>query len=206
MTTRQQIDVPITFPDSIFTGNRTYSSLFLAPAFDLDFYGEAYDFFVNAYIQDREVHTAFKRPLFLLLETNEISDKFKRVHQELIANKNFVYTYCAGSFENRLLYMYVFECPDEFRDDYDKFLKGAYSKFSPKYKGCFIRLVQDVHGDFIESPLFGAIYKTRYFKKKVESLLFEPGEFLDKDQEYFGVPSRKIEVFRQIQDNYALKD
>lgn len=198
INTRDIIETNISFPNSIYTGQRTYSSLFLIPAFDIDVSSDIYDFFVNAYIDDYQLKHVYKRPLFILLETRGLTTRFKKINEQLRKHKYFIYDYVAGSYQDKILYMYVFECPDEFKNDYDRFLKGEYSKFSDKYKTRFQKSYEDERGNFIESPLYGAIYKTPTFKRKVEKLLFDPsdGQKLDPQQEYFGSPERKIEVFR----------
>lgn len=192
MSVRTPVSIKIDLPNSIFSGERTYSSLFLPPAFDLNFDSEIYDYFVNAYIDDDEKSHSYKRPLFVLMETSHSLQKFSEVDRILRDNRNFVYTYFVGADADKFYYMYVFECPDEFRYDYDCFLRGEYSKFSTKYKSRFSKMIPSGNS-WVESPLFGVIYKTSTHKKKVEHLL---GERLDKEQEFFGQPDRKIEVFR----------
>jgi hypothetical protein len=197
MNTREIINIEVKLPNSVFSGQSTYSSLFLPPVFDLNVHGDVSDYLINAYTNDAGIQHVYTRPLFVLLATNPLDPSFKQVNTDLLRNRNCVYSYCAGSYKDEILYMYVLECPDEYREDYDKFSNGQYSKFSSKLKARFARTIPDSRGQYVESPLYGIIYKTPTFKKKVEQYIFlDPTEKLDKEQEYFGTPSENIEIFR----------
>lgn len=195
---RELLDLDLNLPNSPYSGHRTYSSLFLTPAFSINLNSDLYDYFINTYIDDYDFKHLHERPLFLLTETLTTGGSYKEVDRELRLNKNFRHTYIAGTHKGMMLIMYVFECPDEYKADYDRFLKGQYSKFSEKYKERFPKVTRDSKGKYVESPLYGAIYKTATFKKQVEKMICDPkeGERLDPNQEYFGIPSRKIEIFR----------
>ena len=193
--------IKINIPNSPFTGNRTYSSLFLPPAFNIPFDSTLAAYLVNTYIDDAGLKHSFKRPYFVLLQANDISENFKELDRELKENQYFVYDYYVGSNEDgSMLFMYVFECPNELRTDYDKFLKGEYSKFSANFKSRFAKIVPDIHGKYIQSPLYGVLYKTPEWKKKIEGIICDPNEneHLDANQEFFGKPEEKFEIFRYV--------
>lgn len=179
-------------PHSPFSGNKTYSSLFLPPMFDVATDRPVYDFFVNCYIDDYGIKHLFDRPLFVLLKTARIDNYFMAVESLITSAKNFVYTYPVGTNYDNYLFMYVFECPKVFQTDYDKFLNGEYSGFSKPLKQRFPRLIP-LKGDAVESPIYGALHKTPYFKYKVESII---GEKLDKTQELWAAPKPEYEIFR----------
>jgi hypothetical protein len=150
-------------------------------------------FFVNAYIEDLEFEHSYRFPLFLLIKVKEHNQEYKDIHQTLAGNKNFVYSYVAGREGMEYLYMYVFECPSEFIKDYERFLQGTYSKFSPSYKSRFNRTVPNREGRFVESPIYGALFRTAKIKEKIERII---GETLGNEQEYWGVYEPRIEIFR----------
>lgn len=193
---RKAIHVDVKIPNSPFSGNRTYSTLFLAPAFELNLNSALWHYFVNAYLDDYTIEHVYKRPLFILLETRKLDDSFKRVDFDLQRNKNFRYSYVAGTHGLSFLFMYVFECPEQYTEEYDRFLKGQYSKFSERYKGRFYKIIPDSEGGFDESPISGVMYKTDKLKEKVEDIIGVP---LSPSQEYFGIPDKRIEIF-----NYPL--
>lgn len=195
MNLREKVDITIKYPESVFTGDRTYSSLFLPPVFGIMFDSTLSKMLVNTYLNDKHLNHNYNRPLFLLLKVRDIDYRYNEVNLDLIKNPNFVYKYCVGTNKGYILYMYVFESPKEFEQDYDNFIKGKYSQFSPKLKSKFARVVPDLTGKYVESPLYGAIYKTPTLKKSIENILFEPGEKLDPSQEYFGKPDINIETF-----------
>jgi hypothetical protein len=98
------------------------------------------------------------------------------------------------------LYMYVFECPPEFQRDYKRFLEGTYSKFSSSYKSRFNRTVPNREGRFVESPVYGALFKTTKVKEKIEELI---GQTLGDDEEYWGRYKPEFEIFRYPLTNTA---
>ena len=190
---RKVIEADFKMPNSPFSGNRTYTSLFLIPAFEINLNSLIYHFFVNAYLDDYKIEHIYKRPMFFLVETKKIDDNFRRIDLDLQRNKNFRYTYVAGTHGLSFLFMYVFECPSQYAQEYDRFLNGEYSKFSENYKGRFYRLIQDQEGGFDESPISGVMYKTAKTKEKVEKIIDVQ---LSPSQEYFGKPDKKLEIFR----------
>lgn len=196
---RDSLNIDFSYPDSVFTGNMTYSTLFLPPAFGIVMDEKLASLFINAYLNDAGFKHLYERPYFILIGTDSIDDIFNEVDSDFRENPNFVYTYFVGTNKGKLLYMYVFECPPKYKDDYDRFVEGKYSTFSTDYKSKFARIIPDENGNFIESHLYGVIYKTPSLKRKVENLLFlDPKEKLDKNQEYFGKPDKKVETFRYM--------
>lgn len=190
---RKVVETDLTMPASPFSGNRTYSSLFLVPAFEINLSSLVYHYFVNAYLDDHQIDHIYKKPLFFLVEVKKLDDNFRRIDIDLQRNKNFRYTYLAGTNGIGFLFMYVFECPPEYYSEYDKFIKGQYSKFSERYKGRFYKTVPGQEGGFDESPISGVMYKTPKIKEKVEKII---GVELSSSDEYFGKPDERIEIFR----------
>lgn len=180
---------------SPFSGENTYTTLFLVPAFDVYMDTPFYKYFINAYIDDKDLTHYFKRPLFILVHLKDNSDRTADLQNYLVTRKAFIYDYIVGTKDGSLLKMYVFECPSKFKADYDLFLKARYSKFSNDYKAKFNRIITSVTGQNMESPLYGAVHRTPTMKKKVEAII---GEVLDKEQEYFGELKPDYEIFRYV--------
>lgn len=183
----------IVSPESKFTGDNTYTSLFILPAYDIFLSASRHKHFVNAYIDDRLLRHCFKRPLFFLVRYEAHTEALLELTKYLRSKKGFVYTYLAGTEGKALLRMFVFECPAHYRQDYDHFLKGQYSKFSLNYKDQFVETIRDISGAAFESLMYGAIYKTTTHKKKMERIM---GERLNNEQEFFGALKPEFEVFR----------
>lgn len=189
---KQVTGLKVTRPDSLFSGDNTYSTLFLMPAFDVVLRPGWYKHFVNAYIEDKGLKHFFKRPLFILVQYFNLKD-VREMWDYFREKKSFVYSYMVAHNEGVMFRMFVFECPDKFKNDYDLFLKAKYSKFSKDYKSKFQQTVQDVNGSHIESPLYGALHKTSTWKKWLENKI---GQEIDAEQECFPKLKPEYEVFR----------
>jgi len=184
--------VKTTTPHSPFSGDKTYSSLFLPNMFDVVIDRPVYDFFVNCYIDDYGLSHLFDKPLFVLLKTEKLDNYFQAVESLITSNKNFVYTYPVGTNYGGYLFMYVFECPKVFEKDYDRFKNGEYSSFSKELKMRYPRLIP-MQGRAMESPIYGALFKTQYHRGKVEEIV---GEKIEKGQELWATPKPDYEIFR----------
>lgn len=187
--------VPVNQINSPFSGDNTYSTLFLTPAFDVYLEAHLYHTFINSYIDDAEIKHLFKRPLFALIKYKERTLDVKEVNAYLKSKPSYVYSYLAGTYKDCYLRVYVFECPSAFKNDYDRFIKGEYSKFSYEYKDKFNKTTTSPSGIPIESPLYGVVNKTGFLKRKMEKIMDEK---LSPSQEYFGIPIPEFEVFRYV--------
>lgn len=80
-------------------------------------------------------------------------------------------------------YMYVFDIPKYFQDDYDKFCLGQYSKISAEGKSLIIKLsgVKPI----TESIVHKVLYKTRDQKERIEEMI---GMKLPLEAEVYGLP------------------
>lgn len=210
--TRGDVDIKsltrfkVEYPNSMFSGHSTYTTLFMLPAFDIHLDDKTYKLFVNSYIDDTELKHEYNRPLFLLLKAKvDNLEEFKKIEQAILQNKNFTYVYPVGTDEDSYLFMYVLECPKRFSSDYDLFLQSKYSLFSPDYKNRFHKTVPTTDGKaYEESPLYGVLFKTEFFKKKIENLLTYINKkadvnspiILSPTQEYFGEIKPAYEIFR----------
>lgn len=190
---KERTRLKVSRPNSVFSGENTYTTLFLMPAFDCFMDTGRYKYFINSYIDDIGIKHCFKRPLFVLVKYEAHTEGLLELTNYLRGNKYFVYTYLAGTTDNALLRMFVFECPPKYKSDYDAFLQAKYSKFSDQYKTKFNPSFRSVTGVAVESPLYGVVYKTETLKRKVEGFI---GQKLDKEQEYFGILTPEFEIFR----------
>lgn len=188
--------------DLAFSGPHTYTSLFMPQPYGIYLDQTLSTMFINAYIDDAELKHLFVRPLFLLLQIQSLNEKFYKIDKYLRENNNFVYTYAAGVHGGEFLFMYVFECPEKYKADYDKFIDGRYSEFSNDLKSIYHRVLPTPKGP-IENPIYGAVFKTPQMKKITESILsayhgreVDSPVILDTNQEYFGLPNSKYEIFR----------
>lgn len=87
-------------------------------------------------------------------------------------------------------YMYVFDIPREFEEDYNKFCNGKYSEISEKAKALICRCsgVKPI----INSVVYKVLYKTADQKKKIEDLI---GEELPLSAEVCSKPDLEKEVY-----------
>ena len=110
--------------------------------------------------------------------------------------KSYVHSYLVGYNDGIFFRMFVFECPEKYKPDYDLFIKAKYSKFSDDFKSKFTQTVQTPDGNHEENPLYGAMFKTKHMKDWIEKQIGEP---LESGQEYFPKLNPTYEVFRHIQ-------
>jgi hypothetical protein len=179
---------------SPFSGPYTYTTLFLQPGFDVKLDETHSPLFINSFLNDYKLTHKFEKPLFFLIKTQHLLDPlFVSINSFLNANKNFVFSYPIGMRGDEYLFMYVFQCPEKFHEDYDLFMMGKYSHFSPDFKNRFEKKVLDKEGKTVDSPIYGVIHKTDKTRKKIESIIGEP---LGSDQEYFGTLYPHLEIFR----------
>jgi hypothetical protein len=204
-------DVTVTVLKEIkshFSNHNTYSTLFLTHAFNIELTTAVYEMYVNSYIDDHGFMHLFNRPLFTLFKVNDKEiKKFQETNTILTSNDNFVYVYCVGRTNNYYLFMYVFECPDTYKTDYDKFLEGKYSEFSIAYKSKFNKKVMLTDTSYTESPIYGSIFKTDDMRSKIEAILsYNSTEIhspvtLDPSGEFWPAPKDEFEIF-----NYTKND
>lgn len=85
-------------------------------------------------------------------------------------------------------YMYVFKVPDQYEEDYLKFILGKYSEFSNSYKKRIITLLPT---PYTKSNVFKVISKSEEAKEQIEKLV---GETIG-DQEVMSVPNWEDECY-----------
>lgn len=89
-------------------------------------------------------------------------------------------------------YMYVFNLPSRFKEDYQKFCEGSYSHLSDDAKSLICKLsgVKPIQ----ESVVYKVLHKTLDQKQRIEELI---GEKLPLEAEVYSVPNLEREYYSQ---------
>jgi hypothetical protein len=82
-------------------------------------------------------------------------------------------------------YMYHYNIPREYNDDYNYYCQGKFSKFTDKYK-------QVLAGRNIDSIMYKILYRTKDRIKYIEDMV---GEKLPNDAEVASLPDLSIEIY-----------
>ena len=183
---------------SIFNGKYNKTSQFLLQSLGIKLESLMMkEFRVNAYLDDKERDHDYIRPIFLLLKSKEIiSNEWRKTVNALVKNDAFVEIYDPGYDNGYFLTMFVFKCPDKWKDDYYLFKKGKYSQFSKEYKKLFCELTTNDVGAMVKSIPYSVVYKTELVKRKMEKeFLYEHGYF-DYLDEIWEAPRREHEYYR----------
>ena len=112
--------------------------------------------------------------------------KFKEAIKQFKAFNNFI--------ELKDYIYFKFNVSKKNKKDYDRFIKGEYSKFSPKYKDDILKF----HEIDIESQIAQILYKGKTRRKQLEDSL---GVSIDPDAELFSIINKDLELFDK---NYYL--
>jgi hypothetical protein len=109
----------------------------------------------------------------------------------LLGNKSYRGDYKVDKYHQ----MYVFDVPDEWKDDYKLFLEWKPSKFSDKYKQHIIKFYNIQNG---EDALFQVLYKnTSYGEKRFRDLENQLNCSIPREQESSSYPYWEIEHFQE---------
>lgn len=89
-------------------------------------------------------------------------------------------------------YMYVFNLPNRYKEDYYKFCEGKYSQLSPDAKSLICKLsgIKPIQ----ESVVYKVLYKTADQKAAIEELI---GEKLPLEAEVYSSPNLEREYYSQ---------
>lgn len=150
---------------------------------------------VNAYIQDVSFDLECPETLFIIFKNNQTSE-FK-AFLNMIAAYTFYktnYTICAGEY-----LVVVCELPEEFHEDYYKFIgegydenKSAYSKFSEEAKRLILTFDNGLStADKTYNNYYGILHKTTKRRKEVEGVI---GTKLDDNDELLSKIDKEEEV------------
>jgi hypothetical protein len=191
-------------PVSLYDGKYTKTTQFMLPAVGLNIRNRLiFNYFLNAYIEDKGHRHEYKRPIFVLFGVKDFKDKeWQKVYVALVKSPNYIDDYDCGIQDDKNLVMMVFQVPDEFEMDLYKFKRGRYSMFSEKYKDKFPKFVGDDEGVGKESIIWQVINKTEALKRQIEEEFgMDEGELdLPTDgvvaKEIWDIPRKNREYYR----------
>lgn len=90
-------------------------------------------------------------------------------------------------------YMYIYDIPKKFIEDYNKFVKGKYSEMSEEAKEIICR--QSGVKPIMNSIVYKVLYKTADQKKIIEDMI---GERLPLSAEVYSVPDFNKEIYSEL--------
>jgi len=149
--------------------------------YPLDFYGE--DFY-NCYVgkSDNVMYLTFKKPL-------KDIQSFNKVLETLTTDE-----YYSGQKSITDWYIIKMNIPQQYVNDYYKFLDGKYSKMSEDYKENLLNmLLKYDRTKIVYKKIKECLYPTKEARKKLEE---ELGASLDVDAEVMSIPNLEIEIYR----------
>lgn len=182
----------------MFLTDKTNTTLFLYPVLGLQEHEEAKMGFIGSFLADNdkayiEDGTMRMFCLFKPLTSNLGFFNQKIYELESIGLIEDEYDYPEGHI------VIVFKLPKKFKNDYDLFLKGKYSKFSEEFKALFpdkkISFKNNVkYEDY--SLHFHVFRRTPGIKKFIEEKLGANLDIYDGDEdfEYWGIPDIETET------------
>ena len=154
--------------------------------------------FISAYVDDINHDIKYESAVFLLFKPDVLENLQKFIKEEYkkgLLKEDYDYE------DGWVVMVYTF--PEQFLRDYERFLMGEYSKFSPEYKALFPEMVNIVDEDgkkfrtydmtyhiftksdplreYLSKKMFGEVYD----EKKQELV---PEQWLDKDAELWSSP------------------
>lgn len=196
----KQVQNSYEVPISEYDGELTKTSMFLLPMLDISISNvDVKPYFVNAFINDTEYPNDFVRPIFVLLKTDSYQNVgYRKLTLLLTRKENYIASYSSGKNKEDHLIMFVFLCPDKFKDDYYKFKKGQYSQFSAEYKKKFPKTASDSKGQHVISITHAVVNKTDFAKDKLKAHLLITEEEVRELDEWWALPTREREYYHYV--------
>lgn len=176
----------------------TCSSLFLLYPLGLDRAKQLSELgFVNAYIRDKSRDTDYKNPVYLLFKPSSLilfqaflDEQYEQPNPHT-GTRDLVEDY---DLEGEYIVL-VYQFPERFQRDYEKFFRGEYSKFSSEFRKTFpkTRKIKEPGGSWREelSTQYRIIYKDAELREAIEDRL---GIYLDDEMEYWEKPRESKET------------
>jgi len=166
----------------------TNSSFFALPMLNISLV-KLGKYFFNCFVKDNDYETLLERPLFLSFKyeykTLEEENYCKNVHKELLEKEEFITFYYAGNILDSKTIIYLFNVNDEFKDDYNMFLQGKYSKFRTEFKEKFSKYFVNSNTGRREKTITGRVVNKdpelkEYWENKIGIKLNEESEVWSK--------------------------
>lgn len=133
----------------------------------------------NSYLGDFNKEGAFDNNLYILSEN---------IHNELNMHENLIDKYTVNDG-----IMYVLNVPDEYTNDYKKFLSGQYSKYSKQAKEILCRSAcRNNLKEPYETEIYSVLHKTKARKEYLEKWLDVK---LEDDAEYASIFNVESEMY-----------
>jgi hypothetical protein len=189
-------------PGSEYDGKYTKTTQFMLPAIGVNVKNRLiFNFFINAYLDDKGHRHQYERPVFVLFGVKDFENRdWQKVYSTLVKAPNYLMDYDVGEQDGNKLVMLVFQVPLEFENDYYHFKRGRYSRFSDTYKDKFPKMLQGDGGQE-ESILWQIINKAPALKRKLEEIFgLETGQLDWPDtKEIWDMPQKTREYYRYEQ-------
>jgi len=155
--------------------NKSYS--YLLPLFNEEcpIDGDYYVILNNVYTRYND-----KDGYFVLCYHNSDNDLFNTYVAKLHENKLFVESYI----DDGLIYL-VFNFPENYKHEYNCYLKGRFSKFRESAKLLIVGYILSVHQEISAESIRKVLYKDEGLRRSIESMLGLP---LDDKTELSSLP------------------
>lgn len=185
-------------PESVFDRKRTKTSHFMLNSIFTNSNLSGTEYFVNAFLGDAEFQTKVERPIFVLFKYEQTDTKWLTILGRLRTKEEYIGDYFCGIQEGKNLIMVVFQVPKKYEKDYDNFIEGKYSKFSPEYKKTFNRYTTNDKAQPVESYVWRVIHKSPELRKELQNWIGnDPKDYTFTDEdELWGIVQDKYEVYR----------
>jgi len=184
----------------------TTSSVFLAPLVTIEksLIGHR---FINSYLKDESVDTHQDNHLFIVY-SNYQDTGFETFENKLLSNK-----YCVEQYDIVSTYfgVAIFQIPEYFLREYQLFLRGRYSEFSPEAKGLCLtnNLISSGNTAFLskinkdsEKTLLQCIFDKDEALRTIQSNRL--GTEIPKGQELWSTPDLTNEILNTAAKEEAL--
>lgn len=162
-------------PTEAYVPRKNKSCFFILPL--LGFPSYWYYGLINCYLKDKRNKPELKDKIFINL---------KNYDNKLLKIPEFLEFY---QLEDRS-YIYVFNIPEKFIEDYYRFCEGKYSKMSGDAKKLIVKLSGITPAT--ESVVHKVLYKTTEQKMKIEELI---GQKLYDTEEVYSIPNLDREAY-----------
>jgi hypothetical protein len=177
--------------DSITGKGFTKTSLFILPMLGINFKEKPiFNFFINAFVDDKNLDHNIKESVFILFKVKDVADKqWVAINDMLIKHKCYIYNYYVGEEDGCQLLMYVLQIPSYHLDNFNLIKQGKYSQTSALYKNLFPQYILLDKFQKTESQIWGILNKSATLKDKIVKEFINPNT---------STPEEVIELRREI--------
>lgn len=159
------------------TSNRANKSLhFIYPLIDAGLRKES---ILNSYLSYNNEFNLDDYKLYLLI----------KYRSTILESNNYYDNYIKLEDDK---YLYSFNVPNHFKNDYISFIKGKYSEYSDNAKHLVCKYIYDNSKKVTNSFIYKTLYKTDDRKKYIENRI---GQKLPKDAELYSIVNINDEIY-----------